>query len=172
MISHSAQQNSALVGDLAEQNGADQVCGVFGRAVLRPAEEHIARDRAFNTRLEPAVPGKENDRNPRARACANERRRNMDGAEHHNGRKHMKWQACLFCTPHLRDEVLAIKAAGKALKEAQEEMARQKQQMAKKMSLVRESLIASEGVLPSDKEVTAVLEAIEKGKKSLSPGKQ
>ena len=30
----------------------------------------------------------------------------------------------------------------------------------------------NEGVLPSDKEVTAVLEAIEKGKKSLSPGKQ
>ena len=51
-------------------------------------------------------------------------------------------------------------------------MARQKQQMVKRMSLVRESLIASEGVLPSDKEVTAVLEAIEKGKKSLSPGKQ
>ena len=52
------------------------------------------------------------------------------------------------------------------------DMARQKRQMAKKMNLVRESLIASEGVLPSDKEVTAVLEAIEKGKKSLSPGKQ
>ena len=61
---------------------------------------------------------------------------------------------------------------GSVSKEAQEEMARQKQQMAKRMSLVRESLIASEGVLPSDKEVTAVLEAIEKGKKSLSPGKQ
>ena len=58
------------------------------------------------------------------------------------------------------------------VRQAQEEMARQKQQMAKRMSLVRESLIASEGVLPSDKEVTAVLEAIEKGKKSLSPGKQ
>ena len=39
----------------------------------------------------------------------------------------------------------------------------------KKFDIVREALIQSEGVLPSDAEVTAVLECINEGKRELPP---
>ena len=41
----------------------------------------------------------------------------------------------------------------------------------KKFDIVREALVQSEGVLPSDAEVTAVLECIKDGKTELPPHK-
>ena len=39
----------------------------------------------------------------------------------------------------------------------------------KQFEIVREALVQSEGVLPSDAEVTAVLECIKEGKNELAP---
>ena len=80
MVPQATLQHGALIGHLGRNDAAHDLVRLLGRAILRPAQQHIAAYRPLHARLEAALPVEQDQRDAGPRQCADQRRRDVDGA--------------------------------------------------------------------------------------------
>ena len=110
MVAQCAHQHGALVGDLAQKHGAHDLLRHIGRTILRAPQQHVAGHRPFHARLEAAVALQQHQRDAGACAGRHQRRRDVDGTEHHDRGEHVERHAGPLRPVHLGHEIFAVLA--------------------------------------------------------------